>query len=346
VEVPDVADGDEAEERPGTIERLWTIQCKREKSIHPSDVKKIIQEAIPDGGEAPYGFILAAACDFSKKSRDTFIIELRDRGVEEFYLWGKADLEDVLFLPKNDHLLFAYFGISLQIRQRTLKTAIRSRLATKRNMIRLLGEIQKFNFKNVLVRNANADTSGSLATIGTLVDQGQIAFTTFIGHPFPDHLGFIVDRYFAYVDGERMKWDAMFGAPERRDFYSSVSHEHIDSIYKPTNPSGWKAFNELDRNRKAWYNVIGFIHYDRVIAVDEHGDSWIEGPHLYVEPLYSSGLFDPTLRDSLSEYPSGSFLAIPESEHRIEIFPSNLREAIAFPATLEDIPSSHDTAST
>ena len=80
VEVSDVAEGDEEDDRPGTIERLWTIQCKREKSVHPADIKKIIDEAIPDGGQAPYGFILAAACDFSKRSRDMFIITLRQRG--------------------------------------------------------------------------------------------------------------------------------------------------------------------------------------------------------------------------------------------------------------------------
>src|SRR3954447_20645174 len=42
-EVPDVAEGDEENDRPGTIERLWTIQCKREKSVHPADIRKIIE---------------------------------------------------------------------------------------------------------------------------------------------------------------------------------------------------------------------------------------------------------------------------------------------------------------
>jgi hypothetical protein len=41
-------------------------------------------------------------------------------------------LEDQLYQPKNDNLLFAYFGISLQIRKRTIRTALRSRLAMKK----------------------------------------------------------------------------------------------------------------------------------------------------------------------------------------------------------------------
>ena len=31
----------------------------------------------------------------------------------EFYLWGAGELEDMLYQPKNDHILFAFFGISL-----------------------------------------------------------------------------------------------------------------------------------------------------------------------------------------------------------------------------------------
>jgi hypothetical protein len=69
---------------------------------------------IPSGATVPHGVILAAPCDFSKKARDVFSDQLGRRGVREFYLWGKADIEDLLYRPENDHLLYAYFGISLQ----------------------------------------------------------------------------------------------------------------------------------------------------------------------------------------------------------------------------------------
>src|SRR5882757_8505282 len=45
---------------------------------------------------------------------------------------GKGELEDQLYQPKNDNLLFAYFGISLTIRRRSMRTALRSRLAMKK----------------------------------------------------------------------------------------------------------------------------------------------------------------------------------------------------------------------
>ena len=63
---------------------------------------------------------------------------------------GKAELEDQLFQPKNDHLLFAYFGISLQVRQRTFKTAIRARLSIKRQANKILTPLTP-----VLIRDAS-----------------------------------------------------------------------------------------------------------------------------------------------------------------------------------------------
>lgn len=65
----------------------------------------------------------------------------RDLGFAEAYLWNNAEIEDQLFQPKKDHLLFAYFGVSLQTRGRTLKTEARTKLATKRKALRGLKPI-------------------------------------------------------------------------------------------------------------------------------------------------------------------------------------------------------------
>ena len=206
-EDPDPTEGGEEEERPGTIERLWTIQCKREKSVHPTDIKKIIKDAIPEGGQAPYGFILAAACDFSKKSRDTFIIELREWGVEEFYLWGKADLEDMLFQPKNDHLLFAYFGISLQIRRRTMKTELSSRLATKKTLERVFRSEDRIKKAEVALIDVTLKLN-SLSEVGEYCRHNRIMFCRFDCF-VPGAVGFLLGEYDAYIDDDNSGWDAM-----------------------------------------------------------------------------------------------------------------------------------------
>lgn len=208
MDVPETPEVEEEDDRLGSIERTWTIQCKREKSIHPADIKKIIKEAIPEGSQAPYGFILAAACDFSKRTRDTFIIELRDRGVEEFYLWGKADLEDTLFLPKNDHLLFAYFGISLQIRRRSTRTEIRSRLATMRSIRRIFESDKHSIYSPVALIDATIAAPTRGYEIHSLLEDGKIVFCK-VAEYLPGSLLVLVAQYHAYADDERIKWDAI-----------------------------------------------------------------------------------------------------------------------------------------
>ncbi len=107
VGVATVGDGDQEELAEPPPERVWVILCKREKELGPKAVEEIVRDAVPGGGDVPHGLILAAACDFSKKSQDTFHAEAKKKGVAECHICGKAALEDMLFLPKYDHLLFA-----------------------------------------------------------------------------------------------------------------------------------------------------------------------------------------------------------------------------------------------
>jgi hypothetical protein len=44
-----------------------------------------------------------------------------NKGVSEFHLLGRAELDDMLYQPKNDRILFAVFGISLVILHHPLR---------------------------------------------------------------------------------------------------------------------------------------------------------------------------------------------------------------------------------
>jgi hypothetical protein len=158
--VADAEDDESTDESDGAIEpgsvvdRLWLIQCKREREIGPTKLEGYM-DAIPEGErKGLHGIIVAAACDFSKTSRDKFFAKCAAFGIAECHLWGKAELEDMLFQPKNDHLLFGYFGFSLVIRRRSLKTELRGRLAMKRKAYRHLESRIR---DNVLIRDPRAD---------------------------------------------------------------------------------------------------------------------------------------------------------------------------------------------
>ena len=98
-----------------------------------------------------YGLIFVAACDFSKKAYDEFRQWCRNHKLLEFYPGGWSSLEDLLFRPNYDHLLFAYFGIFLQIRKRSAKTKLRGLLSIKRQAIKHLHRGQP-----VLLRDPDA----------------------------------------------------------------------------------------------------------------------------------------------------------------------------------------------
>lgn len=131
----------EAEEEEETIRpilegREWRIQCKRYKTINQKLMRNIVAETIPDPHNPPYGLIIAAACDVSAATMAAFHDERIKQGIIEGHLWTKAHLEDLLFKPENDHLLFAYFGISLVVRQRSRLQQVQSTLAVKRKLLR------------------------------------------------------------------------------------------------------------------------------------------------------------------------------------------------------------------
>lgn len=83
---------------------------------------------------------------------------------------------------------------------------------------------------------------------------------------------------------------------------------------------------KIEKSNRAWLKVYKFIEYERIVAVDKEGHSWLEGPHLYVEPLPTGGLFAPGEYVSVEpddRYASWHFL--PLDEHRIEVFPAGMR---------------------
>jgi len=138
-------------------DRLWVIQCKREKSIGPQKIAGICKDFISESDAVPYGYVIAAACGLSVKTRREAMDRLRNHGIQEVYFWGRGELEDMLFQPKNDHILFAYFGISLQIRRRSMRTELRSKLTLKRKLVKEIGALRGDSFATALIRDPSDD---------------------------------------------------------------------------------------------------------------------------------------------------------------------------------------------
>jgi hypothetical protein len=259
-----------SDEGIGAEDRLWLIQCKREKSITPSKMRAHLAEIRIT--EPLYGVIFAAACDFSKATRDVLAAWCRDNGISEWHLWGKAELEDQLLQPKNDGILFAYFGISFAIRRRSNVSEIRRQVAIKRKLAKLV------DGRTALLRD---------------VDDDQYPFPPDDGAP-PNwrvrelrqltSMGLLVRVSVreAWLSSDGEEWDAALesegqGVDNGQDTWHerSAEEKELDRIARES----WRAFPDAE---KAWLYTEGYIPYSQIMLIDDIGDDEFQGPHIFI----------------------------------------------------------------
>ncbi len=269
-------DGEQNELHP-MLGNQWMIQGKREKVIGPKRVEEIIADV--DAENPPYGYILAASANFSKDSYDTFREELRKKGVMEFHLWGRAELEDMLHFPKNDHILFTFFGISLVSRKRSRTTEIRRVVIQKNKLYKLLGEGRGEFHQSVLLRDSNdvnypyEDEYGDFDTFPRWREYKAIKNHT-------DGVIFAIRKHYAYIDKEKKEYD-----------YTEV----VNLIYRESDSQDKKQKQQEDRRKvesfweylprhsQATFIRNGLVQYDEILVIDEKGDNAYEFPHLFVD---------------------------------------------------------------
>jgi hypothetical protein len=294
---------------------LWMIQCKREKELGPKRVETIVSDGV-NADSPPYGYILVASAHFSKAAHDKFREELRNRGVMEFYLWGAGELEDMLYQPKNDHILFAFFGISLTSRRRSRTTEIRSGVNVKNKLRRVLGD--NLIRQSVLLRDLQDthypydDEYKDFDKRPRWKEYSVVGF-----HP----LGLIVSvaRHYAYIDKPKAEWDFTKAVnnikPVQSDYCShrDAEKEELENAVKDF----WQ---RLPRTKRATFVHNGFVRFDSIAFIDDKGDTEYECPHLFVAFHSECGPFSSSNQYlEINEHQDESL----EGLKRIEIFPKS-----------------------
>src|SRR3984957_15074911 len=305
-------------------ERVWLIQCKREKQIGPKKLASYL-DALPVEKGQLYGIIFAAPSDFSKSARDLFRAKIREIGIGEAYLWGKGEIEDMLFQPKNDSLLFSYFGISLQVRRRSLRTDVRARLATKRKANKTL----EYAGVDFLVRDASDERYPYLDR-----DESKDRFDRGRWHVYSfdenrhDGLHILFRRKLAFLDDDGIKWDfaeKMNVAHPSTNPWGTEEDQRNAQAREAARLEAMSIWEKFPENNRAWIQRYLILPYENILAIDENGDEIFEGPHFYTIPFTRSrGPFSDYERFELVA--GGTFNARhgnPTNETRIEIFPRN-----------------------
>ena len=257
---------------------LWMIQCKREKSIPPSKIKKILEDIDPDN--PPYGYILAAATDFSKRAYDAFREGLTDLGVQEFHLWGKATLETELHQPKNDRILFTFFGISNVRRRRSRATEIRSEVSNKNKIMRVLGENPAHRW--LLARDSKDREYPYKDQYKDFEERPRWKeFEVTELHP----RGIIVQLKHCYAF-----WDEAAGVfdvakPEvvHRNPYNRANDVEKERAERERVDLVRDYWERMPLQNQAMFYLNGIIQYEDILVIDDKGDPWYKLPHIFVD---------------------------------------------------------------
>src|ERR1700728_421876 len=279
-------ESEESADTPHQMEgNLWMFQCKRETTIGPSQVTKIIDDGVK-ADNPPYGCVLAAPANFSKKSFDVFREELRERGVMEFYLWGRAALEDMLHLPRNDRVLFTFFGISLVTRRRSRATDIRAIVARKNKLLKIFGE--QPGHDPILARDLKDTDYPYSAHYKDFATRPRWRAFSVIALD-PRGLVLRVNDYFAYRDASRGEWDMA------EALNLSLPHEGREPEQRKSNGDlrdGIEAFwHFIPHANRAHFVRNGLIKFEDIAVIDEKGDSEFEMPHIFVDFHPTDGPF-------------------------------------------------------
>ena len=319
--------GEEPDEGDMSEQRVWFIQCKREKVFGPAKARAVASAALAGAFDPPFGFILAAPCDLSKRTRDTLAADLRAAGVRQVLAWGRGDLEDLLFLPENDHLLFAYFGVSLQVRRRSQVTELRSRLTKKRQVYRAVGDLDHRGWTPVLVRDPTVRGYPFRDRVEDFDDDNPAwLWTAFRRHSNPDTLALIIRRHHAWISADRKRFDFIDSCshvvPHRYGFEKipQRDEEQCDRLSRFFH-------NEIPETERGWLDVVGWIPLDDILLVDDLGDAFNEPPHILATRDHKYGFFAHTR----------AVLQLDRKTDDDHLDPSNLKRAELFPVPIPDV---------
>lgn len=330
----ETSDGEDDEEViPSDTDRRWLIQCKREKSLGPAKVKAILDSISKEERENLYGLVIAASCNVSKKSRDLLREQCRDAGIAECHVWSRAEIEDMIFQPKNDGLLFAYFGISLTIRRRSVKSRLRFRLAAKRKAYRALGH-DDWEFRPVLLRDPEDDRY-PYYNKDTRREDHRWRVVAFVGQ-HPHGLKITAKQHPAYADLEGVHWDIADKCNTHNIRFNDPWQHEEEKFARLLSDVNDFSSTKVDQRERGIFEVEWMLPYKEILDIDADGDSFFQEPHIYVayvdgKPPFSYGYatikIEPiaTEVEGRTEITTPGRTVYPKIEDRVVIFPKKFR---------------------
>jgi hypothetical protein len=310
---PDAAD-DDGQGIAEAADREWRIQVKRQRTLGPADLRTIVEDAVPFDRPPPHGLIVAAACDVSADALAAFREEALARGVLEAHVWSNAHLEDALFLPEHDHLLFAYFGISITTKRRAQLAELRGVLALKRKIRAAMDE--KDDDKNrglrqpFVVRDIDAPYPDFENLHGQMHGYSPPWHAVTLKEIHPH--GPVVERF--HYEGI-IRADKTWDIREDSRWWATNAWEYTNYFPEDDDPTRRAYFGgDDDDPDKKMVTELRLIPWANIVEVDPGGDSHLSDPHLICRYTGEDGPYFG--RRVFRAYVGGSDQALAERDRR------------------------------
>lgn len=324
-------DLEEEDRIPAFVERQWIFQCKREKSLTPKRIREVVAESLASLSSPPHGFILAVACDVSKKARDAFRDEMTKRRIEEFAIWARGELEDMLFQAKNDRLLFAYFGLSLQPRRRSISSTLRSQIIIKKQLSALLRE-ESSSGTLVLLRDPTDDRYPTKGSDGEKPARWVPCMALHTKEP--GQLTVLRHEHLAWLKADGSGWDALTDddllqdqiLAELRNEGAWMPGQEPTQHWPDISQQFWHEY--VPAAERVHLRILRFVPLERILAIDPIGDGYYPIPHLLIDCGPNDGLFTPEQVGYFKAFRDVGMAFRPEADKRIQLFPNPLPKSL------------------
>jgi hypothetical protein len=283
-------------------------------------------ESIPTNSlQNLHGLIFASPCTFSKRAIDVFHDWCSRKGIVEFYLWGRDEIEKLLYHSENDQLLFAYFGPSVSIHRQKLSSLIHQQVALKRRLKQLFpGGLLPLVLRDV-ADDRYPDTKGC-----GLTAKKHLWLPCFAKGITQEGLCILIRQHWAYYDARHQLWDfasaVNLAIPEypTNPWYEVQIEEAVEIREKRKREI--RAFwSKLPANSQHYVVFFAQVRYQDIIEIDDVGDDLIEAPTIFLNFVDSEPPFSDRCRVAFQQDTwVSSEVQFPETGH-VRLFPDQFR---------------------
>jgi hypothetical protein len=268
-----------AERLDNGLQRDWFVQCRCYQRVAAAELKKAVNDTLEKVETPPEVLLVVVGCDVSLRARSAYEKYARHKGIISPYIWSASILEAKLYSDFPD-LLFAFFGISLAQRERSVEANVRRNLTMKRRLTRILQHSNDVSLP-LIIRSIDDEMYPDVDAnppMGRMSSWVHLEFYGFYHNGIEVALRttrivyVIMERSFAPwwksrwaivdFDEESIKW---------------VGDGQGDEGY------GYKFYDCIDETRYTIREArcLGRIPYRNIIDCDEEGDEYYSEPHLY-----------------------------------------------------------------